>query len=446
MNIALIHFRVGETDGVSLEMDKWKLALESLGHTVYFIAGNHYTDSTYVIEELAFDNPTDLLISNECYSKLNQYDTPRLETKIREVADTIKTKLINIINQLKIDVIVPNNLFALARSIPIALGLYDAICETGIKAVNHHHDFYWERSRYANPTTPFVRDSLERLFPPKGQVMKHIVINSLAKRDLFAKKQLESSIVPNVFDFDQKHWIKDDYNRDFKQSFGLDDRHIVFLQATRVVNRKAIELAIDVIAKMNQNKDRYLYRPLYDGRTFKSDSQFVLLCVGLHEGTDNYEDKLMNYAHNLGVKLILDPSKVHHTRTKKNSHKVYSLWDAYVDCDIISYPSIYEGFGNQFLEGLFAKKPMIVYEYSVFLADILPKGFHFASLGHEAITDEIGLSHVSTPIIDSCVDVIESYLFNLNFRNEITERNFELGKKYYSQNTLKNLLKEIFQF
>ena len=35
MNIAMIHYRVGETDGVSLEMDKWKKVLEKNGHRVY---------------------------------------------------------------------------------------------------------------------------------------------------------------------------------------------------------------------------------------------------------------------------------------------------------------------------------------------------------------------------------------------------------------------------
>jgi hypothetical protein len=40
MKIALCHFRVGETDGVSLEMDKWKKALEQNGHEVFYIAGS----------------------------------------------------------------------------------------------------------------------------------------------------------------------------------------------------------------------------------------------------------------------------------------------------------------------------------------------------------------------------------------------------------------------
>jgi hypothetical protein len=445
MNIALIHFRVGETDGVSLEMDKWKNALESLGHNVFYFAGNTYDSSTYVIEELAFDNPTDLLLADECYDKLINFNETSLENKIKAVAKSIKEQLIHLINQLKIDIIVPNNLFALARSIPIALGLYEAICATGIKAVNHHHDFYWERIRYANPTSAFVKNSLEKLFPPRDQVMKHVVINSLAKRDLKIRKGLNSTIVPNVFDFSQPIWEKDDYNCDFKSAFGLDDRHVIFLQATRVVNRKAIELSIDVIAKMNQQKERYLHRKLYDGRIFDTNSEFVLLCVGMHEGTNRYEEKLKSYAEKLNVKLIMDPTKIHHTRKMIHGNKIYSLWDAYVDSDIISYPSIYEGFGNQFLEGLFAKKPMIIFEYSVFQADIMSKGFEYASLGNQASEDAMGLVHAEASVIDACITSIDQYLFDSEIRKHVIDKNFELGKKYYSQETLKNLLKEIFQ-
>ncbi|MCZ7667463.1 MAG: hypothetical protein M5U34_09740 [Chloroflexi bacterium] len=39
-NIGMLHFKVGSTDGVSLEMDKWKLILEEMGHTVHYAAGD----------------------------------------------------------------------------------------------------------------------------------------------------------------------------------------------------------------------------------------------------------------------------------------------------------------------------------------------------------------------------------------------------------------------
>lgn len=67
MNIALIHFRVGETDGVSLEMDKWKKQLIRMNHRVYYIAGNPYDDDTFVIKELAYDDSEDLRLSDECF-------------------------------------------------------------------------------------------------------------------------------------------------------------------------------------------------------------------------------------------------------------------------------------------------------------------------------------------------------------------------------------------
>ena len=38
--IGIFHFQVGRTDGVSLEIDKWKRILEEMGHTVHLCAGD----------------------------------------------------------------------------------------------------------------------------------------------------------------------------------------------------------------------------------------------------------------------------------------------------------------------------------------------------------------------------------------------------------------------
>jgi len=37
------------------------------------------------------------------------------------------------------------------------------------------------------------------------------------------------------------------------------------------------------------------------------------------------------------------------------------------------YPSLFEGFGNAFLEAVYYRKPMLVNRYSIFIADILMK-------------------------------------------------------------------------
>ena len=51
-NIAMVHFQVGEMDGVSLEMEKWKLTFEQMGHTVTFVAGHLGTAEGELIEEI----------------------------------------------------------------------------------------------------------------------------------------------------------------------------------------------------------------------------------------------------------------------------------------------------------------------------------------------------------------------------------------------------------
>ena len=129
-----------------------------------------------------------------------------------------------------------------------------------------------------------------------------------------------------------------------------------------------------------------------------------------------------------------------HTRDLINGKKVYSLWDAYVYADIISYPSIYEGWGNQFLEGLFAKKPMIVFEYSVFEKDIAPRGFKYISLGNNYENKRNGLVKIDNSILRKASSDVFEYLFNHKKRIIDVEENLNIGKKYYSINTLEKLL------
>ena len=51
------------------------------------------------------------------------------------------------------------------------------------------------------------------------------------------------------------------------------------------------------------------------------------------------------------------------------------LDDVYRHADLVTYPSLYEGFGNAFLEAVYFRKPIVVKRYSIFITDIEPKGF-----------------------------------------------------------------------
>jgi len=446
MNIALCHYRVGETDGVSLEMDKWKKVLENIGHKVYFIAGSTGTSDGYIIPEMNYRFKEDLKIERNAYLKLKDYsDEDELIGAIRKQTLKIEKDLKKFLIENKIDLIVPNNIFSIGRSIPTTMAFANVIKELGIRCIGHHHDFYWERDNFSQPTCNFVRKALEEYYPPKDDLILHVVINSIVQKELKAKRNLDSIIIPNVFDFNEKLWDVDDYNIGFREKLGIKDNDILMLQATRVTNRKAIELAIDVIGEMQKEENRKILEEakLYNGKSFKEDSRIVLVLAGMIETVDDYVERLKTRAKERNVELLFVNNLVEHSRCVKNNNKIYSLWDTYVFADIVTYPSIQEGWGNQFLEGLFTKKPMLVFEYDVYKEDIKSKGFKVISLGDQYKLDEYGLAKVDKKIIKRAAGECIKLLIDKDYREKMVEENFQLGREFFSHKSLEEKLKMI---
>jgi len=431
MNIALCHYRVGETDGVSLEMDKWKKVLEKMGHKVYFIAGSTGTSDGCIIPEMNYRSEEDMKIERNAYLKLEDYqDEDELIRAIKKLTLKIEEGLKKILIENKIDLIVPNNILSIGRSIPTAMAFTNLIKELGIRCIGHHHDFYWERKNFSQPTCNFVRDALEKYYPPKDDLISHVVINSIVQKELKVRRNLDSVVIPNVFDFNGKLWDADNYNKDFREKLGIKDNDILMLQATRVTNRKAIELAIDVVGEMQKEENRKILEEvkLYNGKSFKEDSRIVLVLAGMIETADDYVERLRTKAKESNVELLFVNNLVEHSRCVKNNDKIYSLWDTYVFADIITYPSIQEGWGNQFLEGLFARKPMLVFEYSVYKEDIKEKGFKVISLGDKYKLDKYRLAKVSKEVIKRASGECIKLLINKNYREMMVEENFQLGR------------------
>ncbi len=445
MKIALCHYRVGETDGVSLEMDKWAYTLEQLGHEVVYIAGESGTSErkTFIIEETAILYPMDeeLRFDMYHYQTMSEEDIINKSNKIKVV---VKEKLLNIVKENNIDMLVPNNILCMGRSIPIGEAYAEVIRELDLPVVNHHHDFFWEREFFSASNYPYVKKSLSENFPPAGDKIKHCVINTQAGKDLLDRRGLNSTVVPNVFDFEQEPWKADEYNADFRASFGIDDDAIVFLQGTRLVARKGVELAIDVMNEINKLRNNYIGKALYNGKVISKDTRFVYLLVGLHEDHGDYVELIKQKCIDMNIDFILDPTKVAHERTSQDGDKIYSLWDAYVHSDFVMYPSIYEGFGNQLLEAVFAKIPTLIFEYSVYVDDIKPTNCDFVSLGDKYEVGHDSLVKVDESITKACAVDVMDILCNKERYTMITDKNFEICKSHFSYETLKNILTDVF--
>ena len=107
--------------------------------------------------------------------------------------------------------------------------------------------------------------------------------------------------------------------------------------------------------------------------------------------------------------------------------KVYTLWDLYLHADFVTYPSLYEGFGNALLEAIYFRKPVLINRYTIFVRDIEPKGFRLLTM-----------DGFVTPGLAARVRQI---LTDGKLRQEIVDYNYGLARQFYSYSVIRSNLR-----
>ncbi|MFH1920126.1 MAG: glycosyltransferase, partial [Planctomycetota bacterium] len=146
------------------------------------------------------------------------------------------------------------------------------------------------------------------------------------------------------------------------------------------------------------------------------------------EGLD-YHHALLDLAEESGVDLRFVHTDLRSTAPSTNGSSVASLAEVYAEADLITYPSLYEGFGNALLEAFYYRKPVLVNRYSIFIADIEPKGFEVITM------DGFLTRHV--------LDQVRRVISDDEFRTQMVDHNFELGKKFFSYTVLRRKLRSL---
>lgn len=406
MNIGFISFRFAGTDGVSLEVAKWATILEEMGHTCYYFAGqcDRPADRSLIIPEAFYQEPEVLAYHQQFFSRPTRTAAETGWVEAKRVH--FRKWLHEFINQFSLDLLIPQNVLAIPLHIPLALALTDLIAETGIPTIAQHHDLAWERKRFL---LNGVGDYLSAAFPPDLPSMQHVVINSLAQRQLAHRRGLSATLIPNVMDFATPPPPPDAYTADLRHNLGIAEDELLILQPTRVISRKGIEHAMELVARL------------------KRPSTFLISHASGDEG-DAYEQRLRQYANLLGIKAIFAGDRIGDERGQTaNGQKIYSLNDIYPHADFVTYPSLIEGFGNALLEAIYFRKPLLVQRYDVYAADIGPKGFQMVEFD-EFVTDET-------------VKEVARLLDNPNRVAEMTDHNYRLAQTHYSFETLAVLLR-----
>ncbi|MGL1893348.1 MAG: glycosyltransferase [Spirochaetaceae bacterium] len=450
--VMLAHYRVGMTDGVSLEIEKRMDILDELGYKSFLVSGPKSKNSDYVVDSLNFDSPQIASLTQRFFDQNIKEDIiPYLLEELNQVSLHIKESLRKIIETEKPDFLFLHNIFSHGRHVAASKAFLEIIEEYKIPTLGMHHDFYFERPVYANVTHPKLLEYLDSYVPPVSPYIKHAVINTMTQGTLLNRRGLKAQVITDTFDFAQKPWQKDEYNSGLVGTFsslGISGDDITILQATRIVSRKSIEFTIQLVKYLNENhllKDN-IDKKLYNGKNITDKSKIHLLIVGYAEDDGlEYLDELKSISSGLPYIHFLSDI-IHAERGFEDGQKQYSLWDCYSHVDAVSYPSTYEGWGNQFIEAVFAKLPIICYEYPVFKTDIKPFEYNYITMKDkcEKNSNYKHLKTLSQDQICKTGDKLLKCLFSKE-TNNLLDENFEIGQKYHSYSSLKKNLKEVFQ-
>jgi mannosylglucosylglycerate synthase len=194
---AIVSYRLGTADGVSVTAAQWASALQRLGMRVRTVAGDGDPDVT--VPGLALDAVR-----------------PPSRHALGAALDDA-------------DVVVADNICSLPMNIPAG----EAVAEylRGRPAVLRHHDLPWERERYAGVTT----------WPPDDPAWRHVTVNELARTALAARRGIAATTIYHGFSEVPRPEERDPV----RAALGVGDDLLV-LQPTRAIPRKNVHAGLAV--------------------------------------------------------------------------------------------------------------------------------------------------------------------------------------------------------
>jgi glycosyltransferase involved in cell wall biosynthesis len=192
-HLVVVSFRLGATDGVSIEAAKWIDAFRALGHRVTTLAGDGEAD--LIMSELAIRAPR----------------APDRD-QVAEFLDGA-------------DLVIVENMASLPLNVAAREVLYEVLKER--PALFHHHDLAWQRPEWPHEPPPLDRAT-----------WAHVTINDLSRREL-ADRGVLATTIRNVFDIDPPRGRRDDARRALR----LTNERLILLP-TRAIARKNVPGAI----------------------------------------------------------------------------------------------------------------------------------------------------------------------------------------------------------
>ena len=198
---AIVSFRLGLSDGVSIVARLWQEMLADIGFDMVTVAG---------------EGPVDRLVPG---LGIDQRGGPDPDGFSAAVAD--------------VDLVVVENLCTIPLNLPAARTVARIL--TGRPAVMHHHDPPWQRERFASVTE----------LPAHDPYWRHVVINRLTAQQ-FAQRGIETTVIYNGFDTNGPEGNR----AAMRTTLGVDDETLLVAHPVRAIPRKNIPAAIAIAEEL----------------------------------------------------------------------------------------------------------------------------------------------------------------------------------------------------
>lgn len=299
---AIVSFRLGLNDGVSIVAATWGRILAELGFDVVTVAGEGPVDR--VVAGLGIDSRHQ---PPHAPGTKGPPADPRLVGAVAEaLADA--------------DLVVVENLCTIPLNLPAALAVGEVVA--GRPTVFHHHDPPWQRAEWAHVDALPLRGPDGRGDSGPTGPWRHVTINRLTQAQ-FAERGIDATCIYNGFATDPP---PGDRNRT-RDALGLAGDQLLVVHPVRAIARKRIDVALELTAQL--------------GGTYwlLGDAEF---------GFAPELDRLVAEAR---CEVLRLPAA--------------NIDDAYAASDLVVFPSDWEGFGNPPVEAALRGRPAAVGTYPV---------------------------------------------------------------------------------